>query len=653
MRALNKRLFLVIFAVTGLIAPTTSTAYGQRSDTAGLGNAAAKLPQRALVQIGTDNLRTRGFITRLVFSPDGKQIACVDANAECASIILFNVTSGMPLKQLSAADAVRSRTSCVAFSPDGTKLLWGETDGHLAVWDLAGDRLVFREKLHAADVNDVVYSPRGNIVATCGAGGEVQLREANNLADPLRLISIGNPARAKVAGHMGGGRGECVLAFTPNGEQLVVASKDDGQIFVLGIADGALDVKVKFAHGTRDDPKLRHLAVTPDGRQIMTAGQRTVPRSQTKLKLVSKNVMLSQVYFWDLESGKRTSVLNGDEDYGRGYAALSPNGKTVAVADFSRLKFQDVGSNKLIRTISLPGWWGNQPAFSPDGALVAISIYNAVGLFEVATGRRLHHDDQTPIGSVQSAAWSSDCDRIVTGHDDGYVRSWDSQTGGLVWCRQLAPVISLSGSYSGPAFVGFTPDGKSIVVAGRRDEPVEFHDGIIAVLDAATGDPRRTIPLKEIRHGALSPDGQTIVAAVSHGAANDTRLFAFDLATGKSLFVTPPEEQRPGLWMLSAIQFRADSQELLLATGSEVFRLDAATGREKQKFVAENRTPEQIQAGKPSRPSLGPGAFSTDGKTLFSSSADWIYVWDIDTGTLRSQFGHPRSGLQTVPGARR
>jgi WD40 repeat protein len=338
----------------------------------------------------------------------------------------------------------------------------------------------------------------------------------------------------------------------------------------------------------------------------------------------------------------RTSVVNGDEDYGFGYGALSPDGKTVAVGDFSRLNFWEVGSNKLVRAIALPGWWGRQPVFSPDGALVAIAIDNAIGLFAVATGKRLHHDDRTPIGSVHSAAWSPDGDRIVTGHYDGFVRSWNSQTGTLVWCRELAPVISLSGHRAGPAYVGFTPDGKSVVVAGIRDEPVKFRDGIIAVLEADTGNLTRNIALKRNHYGALSPDGQTIAAAASNGAADDTHVFAFDVATGKSLFVTPPEEQRGGFWQVSAIQFRADSQELLFATGiGEVFRFDAKTGREKQKFVADYRTPQQIQTGKPKYPSHARGAFSIDGKTLVTSADDWIYVWDVDTGKLRTRFRHP------------
>ena len=45
-------------------------------------------------------------------------------------------------------------------------------------------------------------------------------------------------------------------------------------------------------------------------------------------------------------------------------------------------------------------------------------IDNTIGLFEVSTGRRLHHDESTPVGDVVSAAWSPSGDRLVTGHAD-------------------------------------------------------------------------------------------------------------------------------------------------------------------------------------------------------------------------------------------
>src|SRR5204862_8239925 len=49
----------------------------------------------------------------------------------------------------------------------------------------------------------------------------------------------------------------------------------------------------------------------------------------------------------------------------------------------------------------------------------------------------------------------------------------------------------------------------------------------------------------------------------------------------------------------------------------------------------------QIQIGRPQMPQLWRGDFSADGKTLVSSSAEWIYVWDLDSATLRNQIRHP------------
>src|SRR5262249_21338838 len=151
------------------------------------------------------------------------------------------------------------------------------------------------------------------------------------------------------------------------------------------------------------------------------------------------------------------------------------------------------------------------PAFSPDGAIVAMPIGNAVALFEVATGRRLHHDASTPVWYVDSAAWSPSGDRIVTGHHDGFVRVWDAATGKLIWHKLLAPVISPSGWSAGPAFVSVTRDGQLVVAAGRRDDPVKYEDGIVAVYEAGSGKTLREVVQNEVRWAALAPDGRMVV----------------------------------------------------------------------------------------------------------------------------------------------
>ena len=96
---------------------------------------------------------------------------------------------------------------------------------------------------------------------------------------------------------------------------------------------------------------------------------------------------MSEIRLWDLETGERVKDLQGEEVHGRGYAALSRDGRHVAVGDFSVLRILDATTGQPEQTIALPGCWGDLPAFSPDGALVAMAIVNAVGIFDVGTGR--------------------------------------------------------------------------------------------------------------------------------------------------------------------------------------------------------------------------------------------------------------------------
>ena len=51
----------------------------------------------------------------------------------------------------------------------------------------------------------------------------------------------------------------------------------------------------------------------------------------------------------------------------------------------------------------------------------------------------------------------------------------------------LAPVISPSGWNARPAFLGFSGDGKLVVAAGRRDDPVKYENGGVAIYEASSG----------------------------------------------------------------------------------------------------------------------------------------------------------------------
>jgi WD40 repeat protein len=516
---------------------------------AGAAEHQAALPPRALLRIGTGDLRLRhGFTTDIAFSPDGRLVAASEANCDVPTISLFDVRTGRLVKLVRTPLGAPAWVQCLAFSPDQTRLAWGEIGGEVALWDLAQDRLLFREKLHRAPADDVAFSPDSRLMASAG-GDVIHLRRVANPAEPLRDFMTqpgpvpGQPDKPNPALVPIGEQGIGCLSFTPDGTRLVAGSGGDATLFIWYVPDGRLLRTISDAHGDiaarTPNPRLNSVAVTPDGRRIMSVGQTTKPIGQTKLQYGPENVTMSEVRFWDIETGQRIADYRGDDDYGFGYGALSNDGRHVAVGDFGRLRILDAATGLAERTIELPGTWGGRPAFSPDGTLVAVQIDNTIGLFEVATGRRLHHDASTPVGSVVSAAWSPSGDRIVTGHADGFVRVWDATTGKLIWHKLLAPVIGRSGWNARAAFLSFARGGKLVVAAGRRDDPVNYENGIVVKFDAATGLKAPAVPLYEVRWAALAPDGQMVVAT-SHGSGGDTHFVGIDLMNSQTRWANPP-----------------------------------------------------------------------------------------------------------------
>ena len=86
------------------------------------------LPPCALLRIGTDLLRADSGIAAIAFSPDGR-IAAAEGSGPSPRVVLFDVRSGRRTKVLTVRGEPMEWVECLAFSPDGTKLLWGEYRG--------------------------------------------------------------------------------------------------------------------------------------------------------------------------------------------------------------------------------------------------------------------------------------------------------------------------------------------------------------------------------------------------------------------------------------------------------------------------------------------------------------------------------------------
>src|SRR5262249_12807451 len=144
---------------------------------------------------------------------------------------------------------VKTRVLRLDFSPDGTRLVWGELDGSVALWDVPAAQLLARRKLHQGMLTGIAFSPDGRSVASGGTDGVVHLRGVETFASEAGLArKDGAPIdrdfvepRSQVNS----------LAFSPDGTRLVVGTSTDAwaSISIYRVADGQRLRTIDKVHG--------------------------------------------------------------------------------------------------------------------------------------------------------------------------------------------------------------------------------------------------------------------------------------------------------------------------------------------------------------------------------------------------------------------
>jgi hypothetical protein len=234
----------------------------------------------------------------VVFSPDGRRLASVDGGE---AIRLWDAAT---LKELRRIEVRHPRS--LAFSPDGTTLAAGcDYDSSGArLWDVNSGEELLRLDGEKGALARLAFSPDGRTLAS---GGEQAVRLWEVCTGRERASVETTPYWLSA------------LAFLPDGRSLAGAGEEKGRVGghvrIWELAGG----RVRFRRGYQSPDGISGLAVTADGRTLITGG------SDQRIRV------------WDLAAGRQVREFGSDDprDLASGpqVLALTPAGDVLAVAN--------------------------------------------------------------------------------------------------------------------------------------------------------------------------------------------------------------------------------------------------------------------------------------------------------------------------------
>jgi RNA polymerase sigma factor (sigma-70 family) len=487
------------------------------------------LPSGALTRLGTVRWRHATGRFCMAFTPDGKGLITA---GEGQPARLWERATGRMLREF--GDSRDNQVYVAALSPDGRTLAERVAAGDLCLWDVDTGKLLHRWKAKPSEFKvPLVISPDGKTVAS----------EEGNFWDGQQLCLWEVATGKKLGAVKVGDFGVAHLTYSADSTMLIWAEESEysGRLHVWDVATGqqrlwdvaACENPRRDSEGERSN--ISALARSPDGRLFVAYDFR-----------VGEGVDLARL--WDVATGKEMWRLAGEKHIIPA-AVFSPDGKVLATGSWEGpIRLWDAATGKELRrcascrcSLSL--------AFSPDGKTLASAGWvmwgsgnQKVHFWDVGSGQEVGRTDDGPAGAVCSVTFTPDGQDIVSSSWDGSLRVWDAATGAIRRQVLLAGDEHFARNWIGSIASAVSPDGKTLVAATVHDMNMSTGSSRVHVRrwdreggrELSRWSPEISLPPS----WGFSPHGKTEIVAgrITADIANPVALvYRWDAATGEPL----------------------------------------------------------------------------------------------------------------------
>jgi WD40 repeat protein/serine/threonine protein kinase len=351
----------------------------------------AKQPQQLAVTIFdarsgevVQRLPIAGTAVRLTFSADGKTLAWQENTTTTPAGYRIRLVDVPSWKELPGPPAVVGTTIQWALHPWARQIALALLDGTVRLWEssTSGEHVfTFGPDAFGKRATNLAFTPEGSYLAVGDTNGNVSLLRLPAVLPAGKLPSslLAPPAPLVAFPKTPPPPGTFPVLPVPSAQAL---ANKPSPADALKRADIPSDILAKLGTGNNDaarelvavlgkvgDPQVVGLSITGDGRYLATIG-----------------VLDSKALLFDLTDGRFVKNFPGREKAGE-MAFISPDGSLVAIA--GKTNFVDVfevGTGNLRATITSVSNRVLEMAWNPDGSLLAIGDYGNVKLWHAESG---------------------------------------------------------------------------------------------------------------------------------------------------------------------------------------------------------------------------------------------------------------------------